>query len=123
MEEDEKLKDLLLDVGIAGGNSSLEARAKFKKECDEIRELLARPSPGSTSVQPSEDGAADEEAPAMPVISSYSGGHREKLSDLNIELLGLVARPVKPAEIMTNPKAKKAVGDEWDKLRKKYMAS
>ena len=96
----------------------LEARAKFRQECDEIRALLAKPGPGRIKEEPEPETPPNEDAPAMPVVTSYSGGHREKLSDLNIELLGLVARPVKPAEILTNPKARKAVGDEWEKLRK-----
>ena len=52
------------------------------------------------------------------VISSYYGKRREKTSAPSFEYLGLVARPVKPAEILTNPKARRAVEDEWEKLRK-----
>ena len=77
MEEDEKLHDLLLDVDVAGGNGTLAARAKFRKECDETRELLAKPGPGSVRAEPTDDVSASEEAPAMPVITSYSGGHRK----------------------------------------------
>jgi len=54
----------------------------------------------------------------MPVVTSYVGGHREKLSDPNLELLSLVARPAKRAEMMKNPKAQKAVGEECDKIKK-----
>ena len=32
-------------------------------------------------------------------------------------MLSMVARPVKPSEIATNPKAKIAVDEEWKKLR------
>ena len=32
-------------------------------------------------------------------------------------MLSMVARPVKPSEIATNPKAKVAVDEEWMKLR------
>ena len=32
-------------------------------------------------------------------------------------MLSMVARPVKPSEIATNPKAKASVDEEWKKLR------
>jgi len=68
--------------------------------------------------EPEEESPCREDAPAMPVVTSYVGGHREQLSDPNLEMLSLVARPVRPAEMLTNVKAQQAVGEEWDKLRK-----
>ena len=55
---------------------------------------------------------------AMPVVPSGKQEHREKLWEEHPDKLALVARPVKPAEIASNPRAKKAVDEEWEKLRK-----
>ena len=56
-------------------------------------------------------------ATAMPVLPQQPHPHREKIAAHGEEMLSFVARPVKPSEIATNPKARAAVEDEWKKLR------
>ena len=53
----------------------------------------------------------------MPVIDDYEEGHREILHDPSAEAFSLVARPVRPAEMLTNARARAAVQEEWKKLR------
>ena len=69
-------------------------------------------------VEPNED---EHPVPVMP-CSAHLGhlgtGHRPKLPHAHGLYQACVARPVKPAEVKTNEKAKTAMQDEWDRLRK-----
>ena len=56
-------------------------------------------------------------AAAMPVLPQQPHPHREKSAVRGEEMLSFVARPVKPTELATNPKARAAVEDDWKKLR------
>ena len=52
-------------------------------------------------------------AAAMPVLPQQPHPHHEKTGTPGEEMLSFVARPVKPTEIATNPKARAAVDEEW----------
>ena len=54
-------------------------------------------------------------APRMPCTGTVPAGHREKQAPSLYN--ACVARPVKPAELKVNDAARKAMQDEWDRLR------
>ena len=56
-------------------------------------------------------------AAAMPVLPQQPHCHHEKTGTPCEEMLSVVARPVKPSEVATNPKARAAVDADWKKLR------
>ena len=59
----------------------------------------------------------DDYAPRMPCATARPSAHREKTSAHGL-FNACVARPVKPAEVKTNPKARAAMQTEWERLRK-----
>ena len=68
------------------------------------------------------DTSDDEEdyvpvAPSMPCTATPSHEHRDKLPAHGLYNT-CVARPVKPAELKVNTKAREAMQEEWDRLRR-----
>ena len=51
------------------------------------------------------------------ISTRVAGGHRDKLAKPSV-FNACVARPVKPAELKVNQKARDAMQDEWDRLRR-----
>ena len=65
------------------------------------------------------DSSAESEMsfPRLPCGPARAHKHREKRNPHGGLYNACVARPVKPAEMRSNPKAKAAMQDEWDRLR------
>ena len=63
-----------------------------------------------------DDGDVANVAPRMPCTGTIPAGHREKQCPPTL-YNACVARPVKPAELKTNAKAREAMQLEWDRLR------
>ena len=58
----------------------------------------------------------DDEAPRMPCAAAPPAAHRDKAPSTGL-YNACVARPVKPAELKINEKARAAMQLEWDRLR------
>ena len=73
--------------------------------------------PPDRGVDPTAGEPDIDSAPRMPCTASPDTEHRDKLPATSL-YNACVARPVKPAELKVNEKARAAMQDEWDRLRR-----
>ena len=138
-EDDQSQEDYVDERAGAGlrkprpGSGSRKPRSEHAVACCEVDRASCTPGVG---IQPNPDITADDittdddseapelvyesdsddEAPRMPCAAAPPAAHRDQAPSASL-YNACVARPVKPAELKQNAKARAAMKLEWDRLR------
>ena len=85
----------------------------------DVRRSAAANSNGTTSTTTNDANTKvlDEAVPRLPCMPVRAHEHREKTTPEQGLYNACVARPVKPAELKVNAKARAKMQEEWDRLR------
>ena len=113
MDEQNLMEAFAMHVGKhmveSGDGGACTAAPVSQEDADEPED------PPGLAESDSEDESDHLPAPPMPCTAKVEGDHRDKYPRGSL-YNACVARPVKPAEVKINAKAKAAIGDEWDRL-------